>query len=369
MPYSRKSPKHRDLSDTLEREILSGKYAAGQKFPSEAALVNRFGVSRITVGHAVRDLQSRGLVERRAGSGTYVRAPGPAASGGLVFGLLIPNLGETEIFEPICRGMASAHEAENHALLWGQADPAAGTVEEQTWRLCRQYAARRVSGVFFAPLELTARKDETNLGVVAMLERENIPTVLLDRCVLPYPDRSAHDLVGIDNRRAGYIVTRHFLRLGCRRVLFVACAGSAPTVAARIAGWREALADAGAPVDGRFLVMLESEGEEAVLQSLDSVNADAVVCANDRTAGRVMQSLLKSGLRIPQDIRIAGIDDVSYASLLPVPLTTVRQPCREIGVAAITAMLERIAHRDMPARDILLASRLVIRESCGANLP
>jgi DNA-binding LacI/PurR family transcriptional regulator len=364
---ARKPPKHKKLSDTLERDILSGKYVSGQRFPSEAALVTRFGVSRITVGRAVRELQRRGLVERRAGSGTYVRGSGPGASGGFVFGLLIPNLGETEIFEPICRGMSSAGEAEAHALLWGHADPDAGKLEEQARQLCRQYLSRRVSGVFFAPLELTPHKDEANLGIIETLEREGIPTVLLDRCVLPYPDRSPHDLVGIDNRRAGYIATRHFLSLGCRRILFAAYAGSAPTVTARIAGYREALFDAAAPVESRLTVMLDG-GEEGILEPLSSAKPDAIVCANDRTAGRLMQLLLKSGYRIPQDIRMAGMDDVAYASLLPVPLTTVRQPCREIGVAAITAMLERIAHPEMPARDILLDSRLVVRESCGANL-
>jgi DNA-binding LacI/PurR family transcriptional regulator len=350
------------LSDALEREILGGKYVSGQKFPSEATLVNRFGVSRITVGRAVRELQNRGLVERRAGSGTYVRGPGAAASAGLVFGLLIPNLGETEIFEPICRGMASAREAESHALLWGQAD----ADDDQAWQLCRQYVTRRVSGVFFAPLELTPNKDETNLRIIDTLERQGIPTVLLDRCVLPYPDRCAHDLVGIDNRRAGYVVTRHFLSLGCRRILFAAYAGSAPTVAARVAGYREALFTAGVPVESRLVLIMESEN--GVLDSVRSAKPEAIVSANDRTAGRLMQLLLKAGYRIPEDIRIAGIDDVAYASLLPVPLTTVRQPCREIGVAAIRAMLERIAHPEMPARDILLDSQLVVRESCGAGL-
>jgi DNA-binding LacI/PurR family transcriptional regulator len=259
--------------------------------------------------------------------------------------------------------MASAREAENHALLWGQAD----ADDERTWQLCRQYVSRRVSGVFFAPLELTPNKDEANLRIIDTLERQGIPTVLLDRCVFPYPERSAHDLVGIDNRRAGYVVTRHFLSLGCRRILFAAYAGSAPTVSARIAGYREALFTAGAPVESGLVVMMEG-GDDGILESVRSARPEAIVCANDRTAGRLMQLLLRAGCRIPADIRIAGIDDVAYASLLPVPLTTMRQPCREIGVAAIRAMLERIAHPEMPARDILLDSHLVVRESCGGNL-
>jgi len=80
-----------------------------------------------------------------------------------------------------------------------------------------------------------------------------------------------------------------------------------------------------------------------------------------------MHNLIDLNYRIPNDVRIVGIDDVQYANLLPVPLTTVHQPCREIGVAAVAAMLERIESPDMPSRDVLLVCRLVVRESCGAH--
>ena len=73
------------------------------------------------------------------------------------------------------------------------------------------------------------------------------------------------------------------------------------------------------------------------------------------------------GVRIPDDLRMVGIDDVSYAGLLPVPLTTLRQPCREIGAAAVAALRERVARPDLPPRDILLHGTLVIRESCGTE--
>jgi GntR family transcriptional regulator of arabinose operon len=60
-----------------------------------------------------------------------------------------------------------------------------------------------------------------------------------------------------------------------------------------------------------------------------------------------------------------GIDDVRYAALLPVPLTTIHQPCREIGEAALRVMLQRLAHPKMPAQEVLLDCELVVRESCG----
>jgi DNA-binding LacI/PurR family transcriptional regulator len=94
---------------------------------------------------------------------------------------------------------------------------------------------------------------------------------------------------------------------------------------------------------------------------------DALLCANDLTAAHVMRTLLGLGLRIPNDIRIAGIDDVRYAELLPVPLTTLHQPCGDIGATAIATMLDRISNPHLPARSVLLYGSLVVRQSCGAN--
>ena len=80
--------------------------------------------------------------------------------------------------------------------------------------------------------------------IAEILDKAEVPVVLLDRDLVPYPDWSRYDLVGIDNRRAGFTITSHLPRLGCSRVVFIGRPGSAPTVDARIVGYRGALADA-----------------------------------------------------------------------------------------------------------------------------
>jgi GntR family transcriptional regulator of arabinose operon len=359
------TPKYQQVFSALRRDIQSGRLGRGDRLPSEADLVRQFGASRITVGRAVRDLQVAGLVERRAGSGTYVKAP--QAVGAFSFGLLIPDLGETEIFEPICRGMMASPLAREHALLWGSLDGSGHAKEEDAWRLCRQYIDRRVTGVFFAPLELTASKDDVNLRVADAFDAARIPVVLLDRTVVPYPRRGHHDLVGIDNRRAGYVITAHLLQTGARRVAFVALPNMAATVDAREAGYREALYAAGAPIDAALATRLDPEDPAAVQAFLDGTRPDGIVCANDRTAAHFMRTALRLGRRIPDDLRLAGIDDAEFASLLPVPLTTLRQPSHQIGDQAMAAMLDRVARKDLPTRDILLHCELIVRDSCGAR--
>jgi GntR family transcriptional regulator of arabinose operon len=201
--------------------------------------VKTFGASRPTVTRALRELQLTGIIERRAGSGSYVKVD--AVSRGYTFGLLIPELGRTEIFEPICRGMAEAQHGSHHVLLWGSSLGDSENIEQQAFNACRQLVAKKVSGVFFAPLELTPQKDAINRSLGEIFDKAGIPIVLLDRDLVGYPERSHYDLVGIDNRRAGYAITAHLLRCGCRRIVFIGRPGSAPTVDARIAGYREAI--------------------------------------------------------------------------------------------------------------------------------
>ena len=354
--------KHDRIRQTLTEAIASGQYEPGQRLPTEAELVKTFGASRPTVNRALRDLQLSGVIDRRAGSGSYVRAD--AAARGNVFGLLIPELGRTEIFEPICRGMADAQPGSHHALLWGSSLSDSVNVEEQAAQACRQLVAKKVSGVFFAPLELTREKDAINRRIANLLDKAGIPIVLLDRELVPYPDRSRYDLVGIDNRRAGYTITDHLLKCGCRRVAFIGRPHSAPTVDARISGYREAMSDAHLEP---HIFRVDPEDSTEIKRILSKVRAEGFVCANDFTAARLLRTLESLDVAVPEQVRMVGIDDVKYASLLAVPLTTIHQPCADIGAVAISVMLDRLRNPQLPARDVLLNFHLVVRDSCGSR--
>jgi GntR family transcriptional regulator, arabinose operon transcriptional repressor len=358
-------PKYRLIFEALKESILSGEYGQGTRLPSENDLVRRFGVSRMTIVKAIKELQQLGLVVRRVGSGTY--ATSRVDKEGRLFGLLIPELGQTEIFEPICQGMANFPAASKHSLLWansvGEDQPKERVAEE----LCHKYIAQRVSGVFFAPLELTPIKDEVNRKIMTAFDRAKVPVVLLDRCFTPYPRRSRYDLVGIDNRRTGYVATEHLLKAGAKRIAFLGKRFSAGTVDARIAGYREALFAHTAVRDKDMVTRGDPSDEDLIRSVLRTQKPDAFVCANDHTAATLMQTLIKLNRQIPEDIRIVGIDDVKYASLLPIPLTTQHQPCLDIGRVAMSTMLARLESPDFPTRDILLNTRLVIRKSCGSR--
>jgi GntR family transcriptional regulator, arabinose operon transcriptional repressor len=358
--------KYKRVFEYLHGHIQSGALKGGDRLPSEAELGKLFGASRITVAKAVLDLQRMGLVTRRPGAGTHVLTT--HLSEGRTFGLLIPELGLTEIFEPICHGMMRSTFARPDALLWGNAASSVGEMAKEAGQMLSSFIRQKVSGVFFAPLELSEDKDAANRRIARDLERAQIPVVLLDRCYMPYPERSAHDLVGIDNRRAGYIATTHLLRQGVRRLAFLGEAHAAGTVDARIAGFHEALTRFGI-VPHQNPAWRGSPLDEALVRRLlDALRPEAIVCSNDLTAARLMQSLIALGVRIPEQVRIVGMDDVKYASLLPVPLTTIHQDCAGIGMVAMATMLERLEHPELPVRDVTVPTSLVVRRSCGAHL-
>lgn len=359
---AKKIPLHRAIYDDLSAAINGGAYRDGDRLPSETELCKQYGASRITVAKAIQTLQADGLVVRRAGSGSYIQLPVPMAT--YQFGLLIPELGNTEIFEPICQGIMRSPQAKSHSLIWGHSAHE-GEREASALSLCRQFIQQRVAGVFFAPLEFTEGKDRINNQLVTELRQANVPIVLLDRCYYPYPKRSNLDRVGIDNHRASFIVTQHLWQQGARRIVFVARRRSASTVVERVSGYQFALRECGSDFPGATLYG-DVEDADFVRDLLDAQQPDGIVCANDLTAARLMRKLIELGIRVPEQVRLVSFDDVHYAKFLPVPLTTIHQNCGQIGRTAMALMLDRMEHPTRPGMDVLVPFELVVRESCGS---
>jgi DNA-binding LacI/PurR family transcriptional regulator len=137
---------------------------------------------------------------------------------------------------------------------------------------------------------------------------------------------------------------------------------------ARIAGYREALIAHGVPLGQNLVCRGDPDDLDFLRKVMNKHRPDAIVCANDFTAARVMAGLTKMGIRVPEEMRVVGVDDVKYASLLPVPLTTQHQNCSDIGATAMATMLQRLEKPDLPTRDILLQTHTVVRNSCGIHI-
>jgi DNA-binding LacI/PurR family transcriptional regulator len=350
------------LYEILKQSIEDGQFKSDQKLPTEIELANQYNLSRPTVAKALDRLRKEGVIERKSGIGTFVRfQPKKAVNN---FGLLIPGLGETEIFESICGHMSHLAQLKNFNLIWGSSmQEDAEMRRDHIEQLAGRYIEQRIDGVFFTPLELTTEKDPVNQNVVQLFDQAGIPIVLMDRDIVSFPSRSKYDMVGVDNFRLASILTRHLLDQGCKSVKFVARPYSAPTVQLRIFGYIQAMREADICVAADDIHITDVFDSDFAVRLLKSSSKPGILCANDTTASRLMHSLTDQGYKIPDDIKVAGVDDVKYANYLRVPLTTYKQPCKDIAKVAMDLMLSRIREPHQKARTVYLEGELVIRKS------
>ena len=228
----------------------------------------------------------------------------------------------------------------------------------------RRLLSRRVDGMFISPVY----RIEEEAPVYRELLARGTPVVLLGH---PAIFCNAFTSVAPDDLLAGYNVTRHLLELGHRRIAFLCGKLFAPWARERLEGYRRALREAGLELDDRLVFNAGSTIEDGAKAGLQLLNEDCPVTAiqavNDLVAIGCAETLLGQGLRIPQDVSVAGFGNILASEHFRVPLTTVRQPKYRLGVAAVNTM-HRLLRRDH-TESRRLPAELVVRQSTGAPPP
>jgi LacI family transcriptional regulator len=173
--------------------------------------------------------------------------------------------------------------------------------------------------------------------------------------ILPH----THNL-SVDDEGGAHAATQYLIAQGHRCILHFAAAIKLAGAQCRLDGYRRALAEAGISFDDRLVIFGDfnvASGRERMATVLDTGLFDplptAIFCANDAIAYGCMEVLNSRGLRVPQDISIAGFDDALTARMTVPPLTTVRQPFREMGRRAVELLLPQIESKTTPSPETL----------------
>jgi LacI family transcriptional regulator len=362
-----KKPRSRQLHDVLLERIENGELAPGAKLPTELQLMRYFDVSRTTVSRAMRDLELHGFVQRRRGSGTYVKQRAQSEAN-LDLAFLVPWI-ESGLPLPYVEGLIHQRLADiasqRHSTLILKCLSGEGTFSERVVNATKSLIDLRVDGVFYYPAELPDDQMQLNRNVVDMLVNAGISVILIDRDIVPFPNRSEFTRVGYDNRRAGVALTEHLIGLGCERIAFVGIPEVSTAVADRLAGYYEAHRMHGLRISQRLVHMVdEIELTRSFCEKLVRVESpDAIICKMDRFAALIGRHLMEQGFQIGRDIKLAGFDDDPIAELLPVSLTTVKLPVQPFAQAAYEAMVSLALGADKSARQVIIDTELILRNS------
>jgi LacI family transcriptional regulator len=206
--------------------------------------------------------------------------------------------------------------------------------------------------------------DTENIDHFNQILRKNIPVVFFDR-VSNCPGCMG---IVIDNFRAGYEVTSHLISQGCRRILHLSGNLLRNVYSGRFEGYRQALADNGIPFEDELLMVSELgsqagiEVARAVMRMKDP--PDGIFTANDTSAVAAICELQKSGMRIPEDIAVAGFNNEPVSRVIKPCLTTVDYPASEIGRLAANSLINILHNKGASSLStIIVKHELIIRES------
>jgi len=228
----------------------------------------------------------------------------------------------------------------------------------------RRLLSRRVDGLFIFPVYRLAPV----APVYDDLWQRQTPTVILGHRA-PFCAQFCN--VETDDSGGSYLMTRHLLELGHQKIAFLCGPSSSPGAQERLEGYRRALREAQVEADDRLVFTAGGtleEGEKAAVQMIDeAVPMTALQGANDLVAMGAANVFLSQGVRIPQDLSIAGFGNMLMAEHFRVPLSTVRQPKLRLGIAALEIMQKLRRGEHPPPRR--LSAEIVVRASTGPPKP
>jgi LacI family transcriptional regulator len=272
-------------------------------------------------------------------------------------GLVVLDIGNP-FFAEVARGVEDAASAIDHlVILCNSAGDQAR--EERHLQLLEE---QRVAGVLMTPAR------QTPSALQKEIVRRGTPVVLLDRRSTSRNQCS----VAVDDVEGGRLAANHLLEQGHKRLAVINGPRSITQCAERREGFMTALDDAGLTLaasndlemDEMTMPMGRIAAERLLAQKAPPT---AIFCTNDLLALGAETAVLTQGRRVPDDVALVGYDDVAFAAMALVPLTTIRQPAYELGYRSAQLLLEEASAVDHRHEHVVFRPELVVRESTAAR--
>lgn len=307
------------------------------------ALNNKYGVKETTkelIQKIAREMDyypntaARSLVTRKTGT----------------IGIVMADISEP-YYSQIIKGMEYVASQTGYSLLFSNSYECV----ERNRVLQKMIFAERVDGLVIVGSNI----QEKNF-VLTLLEQE-IPFVLIERNL----SDPRINCIWVDNTEGAYLVTKHLIKKGYRRIAHIAGIFYYQTSLDRIEGYKKALSEAGIGFSEELITSGNFISKDAyvAMKELLRHQCDAVFAASDTMAYGALQAIIEAGLTVPDDIAVAGFDDLEFSALTNPPLTTIRQPRYEMGKKALEILIANMQGEQNKGVKICLPVEFVSRNS------
>lgn len=351
--------RYEEIVEWITEQIESGKLSEGDRIYSENELGSMFQVSRQTVRHAISVLSERGLLVSKRGSGTYVKDSRLNMHGRkkTMRVAAMMTYVDAYIFPSIIKEMERTFSKEGYSL---QISFSNNTVERERSILKDFLKQDSVDGVIAEATK--SGIPNPNLDIYRQLQNKGIPIIFVN-CYYPELD-AVH--VSMDDFWAGKVAAEHLLQCGHRRIggIFKLDDGQGHK---RYKGYMTALMEHDIKIDDSRICWIdtvdlqemEREAERFLRRLKDCT---ACVCYNDEVAVKLVNICRASGVAIPEELSIVGIDNSELTGYCEVPLTSVNNPVSSLARNAAESMLALLNGKRL-LESIELKSELVVRNS------
>lgn len=269
-------------------------------------------------------------------------------------GLIIPDIGNI-FYANMVKGIEECCRENGRTLVLCNTND----LHKRDMEYIRFLADQGVDGIIYV---MSRESDETaGKESVRLLEQLQLPFVLLDRFLT---DVDCAEVI-LDHEMGGYLAARHLAELGHKKIACVTGPANLADSERRLKGYARALQEFHIPFDERLVYEGDYTMEcgERAVTALMQYGYTAVFACNDLSAFGVCRQLSQYHKKVPVDISVVGYDDVLYAEMMAVPLTTVRQPVYEMGVESVKRLISLIKKKKVEKRQAVFEPKLIIRSS------
>ena len=339
-------PKYQIIIDDIKSKILSGDYTIGEQIPTEAALQEKYEVSRQTVRKAILELSNEGFLRSEKGSGTYVSNQYQTKSGGntsKTIGVITTYISDY-IFPSIIRGIEGRLNEENYSLLLASTNNDVAQ-EKKALEMMLSFG---VDGLIVEPTK--SNLYNPNISYYLSFKEQEVPFIMINA----YYEELSVPFLCLDDVQSSYLATSELISKGHKQIGLISKTDDRQGKY-RMKGYIKALGEAKLSFRPEHVLSFDTESKpnlSANLRQFLKANIHqltAIVCYNDEVGLEVANVCKQLEISIPEQLSIIGQDNSYIAKNAHIALTTLTHPQEQMGRDAADWIIKKLhGKKDLP---------------------